>query len=203
MLIILFPERVNEWKWGISIFYFYFNYQITACVLGVWDVSCDPNDTGCASLAARRKLIRQEFLQVQAPRVGVDSGIAVGKGWVGAHGVEPGCESVMVDALKHVQCWLVLNVFLCPFLCVTDWPLSPVCEQARGAPRAGRAAGGDPVRAHRQVGFLPLWQETRWAQHLHSQSCHCWLQHSSGSAVSCLCQWHCTFCISSRYSNVI
>lgn len=70
-------------------------HQITACVLGAWDISCDPNDTGCAILAAHRKLIRQEFLQVQAPGVGVDSGIAVGKGWVGAHGVEPGCESVM------------------------------------------------------------------------------------------------------------
>lgn len=116
-------SRKSEWKWGISIFYFYFNYQITACVLGAWDISCDPNDTGCANLAAHRKLIRQEFLQVQAPGVGVDSGIAVGKGWVGAHGVEPSCESVMVDALKHVQCWLVLNVFLCPFLC--HW-LTPV-----------------------------------------------------------------------------
>lgn len=44
-------------------------HQITACVLCAWDISYDANDTGCANLAAHRKLIREEFVQVQAPGV--------------------------------------------------------------------------------------------------------------------------------------
>lgn len=42
-------------------------HNFIACILvDAWDNSCDPNETGCANLAAYRKVIwGEEFLQAQ------------------------------------------------------------------------------------------------------------------------------------------